>query len=242
MTMAEKEHIVKAFDAELRSLLANMLDMAGAVRGQLASLSTALAGLNRKEAEEVVARDALINLWEKELDAFMETLISKRQPQAVDLRMLLGCWRMTNDFERMGDEVRNAAKGICRIANPAVGQAGEALTELVSVLERLKDMADKMNAALVGMDSKAARQLVEQRDLVSGQVHDALTATVSRIKMNAVTLDDGLEFIRINRALERVAAHMQNIGEAIIFIVEGKDIRHEKLAHEETPDEDDETD
>ena len=237
MAMTEKEHIVKAFDAELKSLLSNMLDMAGAVRGQLAALSTALAGLNREEAEKVVERDALINLWEKELDAFMES-----QPQAVDLRLLLGCWRMTNDFERMGDEVRNAAKGICRLANPAVGQAGEALTELVSVLERLKGMADKMNAALLSMDAKAARHLVEERDLVSEQVHDALTATVSRMKMNAVTLDDGLEFIRINRALERVAAHMQNIGEAIIFIVEGLDIRHEKIAHEEDSDDDDEAD
>lgn len=242
MAMTEKEHIVKAFDAELKSLLSNMLDMAGAVRGQLAALSTALAGLNREEAEKVVERDALINLWEKELDAFMESLISKRQPQAVDLRLLLGCWRMTNDFERMGDEVRNAAKGICRLANPVVGQAGEALTELVSVLERLKGMADKMNAALLSMDAKAARHLVEERDLVSEQVHDALTATVSRMKMNAVTLDDGLEFIRINRALERVAAHMQNIGEAIIFIVEGLDIRHEKIAHEEDSDDDDEAD
>ncbi|MBE5692726.1 MAG: hypothetical protein EGQ34_07535, partial [Sutterella sp.] len=70
--MTEKEHIVKAFDAELKSLLSNMLDMAGAVRGQLSALSTALAGLNREEAEKVVERDALINLWEKELDAFME--------------------------------------------------------------------------------------------------------------------------------------------------------------------------
>ena len=77
---------------------------------------------------------------------------------------------------------------------------------------------------------------------MSGQVHDALTATVSRMKMNAVTLDDGLEFIRINRALERVAAHMQNVGEAIIFIVEGLDIRHEKIAHEESSDDDDEAD
>lgn len=61
MAMTEKEHIVKAFDAELKSLLSNMLDMAGAVRGQLAALSTALAGLNREEAEKVVERDALIN-------------------------------------------------------------------------------------------------------------------------------------------------------------------------------------
>ena len=40
-------------------------------------------------------------------------------------------------------------------------------------------------------------------------------------------LDTGLELIRINRALERVAAHMQNIGEAVVFAVEGLDIRHE---------------
>ena len=197
------------------------------------------ADADRDRAEEVFASDDEVDALYERAEQVVVDLIRKGDADATHLSELLMAAKY---FERMGDEVRNAAKGICRLANPAVGQAGEALTELVSVLERLKGMADKMNAALLSMDAKAARHLVEERDLVSEQVHDALTATVSRMKMNAVTLDDGLEFIRINRALERVAAHMQNIGEAIIFIVEGLDIRHEKIAHEEDSDDDDEAD
>lgn len=89
MAIHQNGHLVKAFDAELRNLHEGLLDMARAVRRQLDDMGDALVNLNAQAASEVVARDAEINDWEVRLDAFMETLISRRQPQAIDLRMLL---------------------------------------------------------------------------------------------------------------------------------------------------------
>ena len=230
MAIHQNGHLVKAFDAELRNLHEGLLDMARAVRRKLDDMGDALVNLNAQAASEVVARDAEINDWEVRLDAFMETLISRRQPQAIDLRMLLGCSRMTNDFERMGDEIRNAAKGVRRLSGPGADLAGASREEIGALLKAhalLHVMSDDMIACCEAMDVSRARALLERRSVVSSEVSAALHDTIADMKAGEVPLDTGLELIRINRALERVAAHMQNIGEAVVFAVEGLDIRHE---------------
>ncbi|WP_295480465.1 phosphate signaling complex protein PhoU [Sutterella sp.] len=227
MTLNVKKHSVKAFDAELEVLHKNILDMARAVRQQLDDVGDALMKGDTDAAEQVVARDKVINEWEMELDAFMETLISRRQPQAIDLRMLLGGCRMTNDFERMGDEIRNAAKGIRRLDMPLTGAASDTAASLVKIYALLQVMADDMIAGIDDLDLERARALVRRRTVVSSEVHESLVSIINRMKAGEISIDDGLAFIRINRALERVAAHMQNIGETVVFVVEGLDIRHD---------------
>lgn len=227
MTLNVKKHSVKAFDAELEVLHKNILDMARAVRQQLDDVGDALMKGDTDAAEQVVARDKVINEWEMELDAFMETLISRRQPQAIDLRMLLGGCRMTNDFERMGDEIRNAAKGIRRLDMPLTGAASDTAASLVKIYALLQVMADDMIAGIDDLDLERARALVRRRTVVSSEVHESLVSIINRMKAGEILIDDGLAFIRINRALERVAAHMQNIGETVVFVVEGLDIRHD---------------
>ena len=227
MTLNVKKHSVKAFDAELEVLHKNILDMARAVRRQLDDVGDALMKGDTDAAEQVVARDKVINEWEMELDAFMETLISRRQPQAIDLRMLLGGCRMTNDFERMGDEIRNAAKGIRRLDMPLTGAASDTAASLVKIYALLQVMADDMIAGIDDLDLERARALVRRRTVVSSEVHESLVSIINRMKAGEISIDDGLAFIRINRALERVAAHMQNIGETVVFVVEGLDIRHD---------------
>lgn len=227
MTLNVKKHSVKAFDAELEVLHKNILDMARAVRQQLDDVGDALMKGDTDAAEQVVARDKVINEWEMELDAFMETLISRRQPQAIDLRMLLGGCRMTNDFERMGDEIRNAAKGIRRLDMPLTGAASDTAASLVKIYALLQVMADDMIAGIDDLDLERARALVRRRTVVSSEVHESLVSIINRMKAGEISIDDGLAFIRINRALERVAAHMQNIGETVVFVIEGLDIRHD---------------
>ncbi|MDO5530548.1 phosphate signaling complex protein PhoU [Sutterella sp.] len=227
MTLNEKQHVVKTFDKDLKNLHNNILDMARAVHRQLDDAGDALVQLSAETAEQVMARDALINTWEKELDAFMELLISRRQPQAIDLRMLLGCYRMTADFERLGDEIRNAAKGIRKLALPLSDEAKTCAGSLMKVHGLLEVMADDSVAALETVDADRARTLVRRREVVQSEVRGMLVETIEKMKSGKIEIDNGLEFIRINRAFDRVAAHLQNIGEAVVFISEGLDIRHD---------------
>ena len=83
--METKAHTVKRFDAELEELNNNVVKMASAVEEQLGRLGDALVNLNADEAAKVMAEDHVINSWEAELDDYLETIISRRQPQAVEL-------------------------------------------------------------------------------------------------------------------------------------------------------------
>ena len=189
----------------------------------------ALVNLNADEAAKVMAEDHVINSWEAELDDYLETIISRRQPQAVDLRLLLGYYRMTTDFERMGDEIRNAAKGVRKLSElvkPLSEPALANVSTLFSLHALLRVMGDDMIACVRLLDPERARALVARRTIVSAEVDEALSDTVERLKTGELKLADGLEFIRINRSLERVAAHMQNVGETVVFMTEGVDIRH----------------
>lgn len=223
--METKAHTVKRFDAELEELNNNVVKMASAVEEQLGRLGDALVNLNADEAAKVMAEDHVINSWEAELDDYLET----RQPQAVDLRLLLGYYRMTTDFERMGDEIRNAAKGVRKLSElvkPLSEPALANVSTLFSLHALLRVMGDDMIACVRLLDPERARALVARRTIVSAEVDEALSDTVERLKTGELKLADGLEFIRINRSLERVAAHMQNVGETVVFMTEGVDIRH----------------
>ena len=227
--METKAHTVKRFDAELEELNNNVVKMASAVEEQLGRLGDALVNLNADEAAKVMAEDHVINSWEAELDDYLETIISRRQPQAVDLRLLRGYYRMTTDFERMGDEIRNAAKGVRKLGElvkPLSEPALANVSTLFSLHALLRVMGDDMIACVRLLDPERARALVARRPIVSAEVDEALSDTVERLKTGELKLADGLEFIRINRSLERVAAHMQNVGETVVFMTEGVDIRH----------------
>jgi phosphate uptake regulator len=137
--------------------------------------------------------------------------------------------RMTTDFERMGDEIRNAAKGVRKLSElvkPLSEPALANVSTLFSLHALLRVMGDDMIACVRLLDPERARALVARRTIVSAEVDEALSDTVERLKTGELKLADGLEFIRINRSLERVAAHMQNVGETVVFMTEGVDIRH----------------
>lgn len=222
-----EQHIVKRFDEELSELKHNMLEMGRSVRRQLDAVGLVLLKLDHREASEIEAADVDINRQEKDLDAFIECILSSRQPQAVDLRMLLGCLRMTIDFERMGDEVRNAAKGVRKMSSSLEGQLLTTCDALLTIHAHLLVMTTEALLAVEDIDVEKARAVLARQPVVVSEVHAAVVALVEHLKEGHTDVPDGLELIRIAKSLERVGAHLTNVAEAIVFVREGVDIRHQ---------------
>lgn len=219
------EHIAKQFDVELNELQTNMLEMGADVRRQLDAVGRVLLRLDEEEAREVEAADQRINMKEKELDAFIEFILAHRQPQARDLRLVVSSLRMTIDFERMGDEVRSAAKGVRKLRGTVDERLVEMRDELLTLHAHLLVMMDETLTAVKNFDDRLAHAVVARFPVLRKETGVAVKAVVDRMVAGA-GIEDGLELIRIAKALERVGAHMQNIGESIVFIREGVDIRH----------------
>ena len=111
-------HIVKSYDRDLEEVLGEVTAMGRLVREQLVKAADALEKLDADEARSVMTRDAEVNGYEVSVDAKIESVFARRQPAARDLRTLIGMSRVSVDFERMGDEIRNMAGSVlARILN-----------------------------------------------------------------------------------------------------------------------------
>lgn len=222
-------HISKRFDAELDDLKVRTLGMYDDVKQQLDAVGTVLLSLDRQEAEKVVERDAVINGWEVELDQLVEFMISRRQPQASDLRFMIGTLRVIVDLERMGDEIRSAAKGVRNQKGHFKSEGDAVWQSLVKIHALLVAMMQDMRKIMESLDTSGARSLIARRAVVSDEGKATIKAVQSGLQAQQISVPDGLEMIRIARAFERVAAHLQNIAETVIFEVEGIDVRHETM-------------
>lgn len=225
----ENNHIVKSYDAELADLKNRTINMGEALRRQVNAVGDALLTIDEEAARRVVERDAVLNSWEVELDAYVQFLLSRRQPLAIDLRFLMGVLRISVDLERAGDEVESAAKGV-RNQRGRIAETSETIWHsLVKVHALVESMTDDALELLRSPDSARAYALIRRRDVIRSEMKTLVASTAEGLKASSLEVADGLEMIRIARALERVAAHLQNVGETVVFMLEGRDIRHEHL-------------
>lgn len=228
------EHIVRRFDEQIAELQSSAVSMGLAVRQQLAAAGDALLRLSGSEAEAVAARDILINRRELELDRLVEFLFASRQPQARDLRLLIGMLRIGIDLERAGDEIRSSAKGVLA-ERRELGEAGAGPAaarfrdELLEVHSQLTRMAEGMTGALLKFNAAEAQKWMPERESIRVSARKVESGAADAMDDRTLAIREGLAVVRISRAFARIAAHMENVGEAIVFMAEGRDVRADHL-------------
>ena len=104
------EHTVKKFDTELENIRSRVLAMGGLVEQQITSAMDGLASGNLDMLDAVIKNDEKVNRHEVELDEACAHIIAKRQPTAIDLRMVMMVIKTITDLERIGDEAKKIAK------------------------------------------------------------------------------------------------------------------------------------
>ena len=186
------------------------------------------AVLQRREdlAAQVASSDAEVNDLELEIDDRTLTLLALEHPFASDLRQVRSAIRVSTDLERIGDQAVNIAQAAFRLM---------AVPPLKPVLDvdRLADIAlgmlhDSMDA-FAERDAGLARS-VRPRDDEADDLRD----TIFRVLLTHMVADPGtveraMGLILISRALERIADHATNIAEELIFLVEGRVVRHRRV-------------
>jgi phosphate transport system protein len=211
------------FASDLEALKEQLLGMGRAAEERL---RTALAGLiNRDESllTDVVFGDSRLNDLEIAIDQRCFEMMALHQPVAVDLRTVVSVLKINNDLERVGDLAVNVAEAGQRyLQHPPV-------KPLID-LPRMGDLALKMLRealeAFLQRDASLANAVLRQDDWL-----DALTDQVFREVLTYMfgthsTIEPGTDLILISRHLERVGDHASNIAEDVIFLVEGRDVRH----------------
>lgn len=223
-------HIVKSFDRDLDELVGLVKTMGETVSNQLEKAGRALITLDVALAEEVREGDAVVNGQHVNVDAHVEDQIAMRQPQAVDLRRLLGCSRISVDLERMGDEVRNMARSIVRLHDSATEGVLANRSALVMAVATLRNMIDDVMKAFLTDDTELARAVIRRDRMVDDVFRTTLRSLVTHMVEDPGATSGAIELIWIAKALERVGDHTKNVAETVVFIREGADVRHDLIA------------
>jgi phosphate transport system protein len=222
------EHTSKQFDTELETVRTRVLQMGGLVEEQIQRAIDALSSGNMEEIELVKQNDHRVNAMEVELDEACSHIIARRQPAAGDLRLIIAVVKTITDLERIGDEAEKIAR----------------MAKLIHEAERLHmprvDLQHVANLAIAmlrsaldtfaRLDSKAAQRVVQQDEAVDSEFRSILRELITFMMEDPRTISRCLEVLFVAKALERIGDHSKNMAEYVIYMVEGRDVRHMRSA------------
>ena len=132
------EHTSKNFDLELESLRTRVLEMGGMAEQQVRKAVEGLYSGDKTLLETVIRDDSRVNQMEVDIDALCNQIIAKRQPTAIDLRMIVSVLKAVSDLERVGDKARKIARlGIALNSSPAANAPNVELNHMAETSLRM---------------------------------------------------------------------------------------------------------
>jgi phosphate transport system protein len=223
-------HFSSQFNQELENLRSRVLAMGRAVDQQLEDALDALETRNETQARAVIGADLHVNALEVYLDEECGRILARRQPAAGDLRLIFSVIKTVTDIERIGDQAKGVARMAIKLAEfepPPQGVSVRRLGELVGSMVRTA------LAAVSGMDVDLALE-VERADVDADAEYLAVMRQLTtRMSEEPQSVDWALHYVWAARALERAGDHAKNICEYLIYLVQGKDVRHVSIEDRE---------
>jgi len=211
-------------DREIQKLKKKLLILWTVIDEQLEAAVRSLMDQDEDLAAEICRRDDEVDQLEVEVEEECLKILALHQPVAVDLRFIIAAMKINNDLERIGDLAVN-------IARKTRAYAGLPLIDLPFGLEemarKVQDMLRDSLDALLMLDSLLAHEVCS-RDSEIDQMKKIVRREVERVVCEYP--DEAKSLLKLNavaRNLERVADQATNIAEDVIYMVDGKIVRHQ---------------
>lgn len=219
------QHISHKFDEEMEDLRNQVLKMGGLVESQIIGAVDAMHKLDVPAAEEIILKDHKVNALEVSIDESCTRILAKRQPAASDLRMVIAVIKTITDLERIGDEAEKIAKMAIHISEKD-GRFSSRYAGIRHLGEHVRVMVHDVLDAYARLDVDASLKVVRDDDEADRVYQDLLRSLMTYMMEDPRTISEVLDVVWAARALERIGDHAKNIGEYVIYLVKGKDIRH----------------
>ncbi len=213
----------------LQELIAKTVKYSSLVESMISNGIKGLIERDEKLLKRIMEKDEPeANLFEIEIDNMVINALALFQPEAKDLRQILMIQRMNNDLERIGDLAANNADGaLILIQRPEV----KPLLDLPRMAENTTKMIRDSITAFINEDTLLAVQVMQHDDVVDN-LRDQILRDMIAMMSDPKVLERGLQIIRIARNLERIADLATNVAEDVIFIKEGKVVKHQNSVPE----------
>ena len=216
------EHIVKAYDEDLMELSRKIAEMGGLTETMLSTAIKALVRGDTDLAQRVIETDVRLDVLERDIEEKAILTIAKRQPLAVDLRMIISSIRLASDLERIGDLSKNIAKRVVAINGQFAPQ------KIVSGVVHMSDLAlDRMKRiidAYIQRDVQAALEVWNNDEEIDHLYNSLFRELLTYMMEDPRNIGFCAHLLFCAKNIERIGDHATNIAETIHYLVTGKSI------------------
>jgi len=212
-----------AFQRDLDHLKQELLSMGTKVEAAIRKSMAALVKQRPELVAEVISGDRAIDHQETAIEEGCLRVLALHQPVARDLRLILTVIKVNNELERMGDHAKNvaeAAEYLCKHESLPVYQ------DLDHMSVAAMRMVHEALQALIAQDTDLARHVRGEDDEVDDAYGDTLTHLSEVMQRSGDMVERGLHVMTAARNIERIADIATNIAKDVIFLVEGRIVRH----------------
>jgi len=216
------DHIVKSYDQDLMELSRKIAEMGGLTETMLATAIKALVRGDTDLAQRVIETDVRLDVLERDIEEKAILTIAKRQPLAVDLRMIVSSIRLASDLERIGDLSKNIAKRVVAINGQFAPQ------KIVSGVVHMSDLAlDRMKRiidAYIQRDVQAALDVWNHDEEIDHLYNSLFRELLTYMMEDPRNIGFCAHLLFCAKNIERIGDHATNIAETIHYLVTGKSI------------------
>jgi phosphate transport system protein len=218
------QHSSTQFNEEMESIRSKLMEMGGLVEKQVIDASQSLLQADSHLAETVLSTEDKVDELEKLIDEECARVLALRQPAASDLRLIIAVTKCVSDLERIGDESAKIAKMAIQLTEE--GESPRGYVEVRHISNHVRLMLRDALDAFARFDSAKAVEVAVEDSHVDEEYRSAMRSLITFMMEDPRSISRILNIIWSLRALERIGDHARNISEQIIFLVEGKDVRH----------------
>lgn len=215
------------FDEELRALRERVLKIGSLVEMAIRDSVKSLVERDSDLARKVIERDHRINALDVEIDEECIRLIALRQPKAGDLRFITTAMKITTDLERMGDLAEDIAERAIELnEEPQL----KPYIDIPRMAEITEEMVTESLDAFVRGCSKIPYEVIKRDDEVDNLNTQVFNELLFYMIQDPDTVPRATRISYVSKYIERIADHATNIAEMVIYMCEGKIIRHMKVS------------
>jgi len=221
----EQEHLSKRYNQDLEGIRSRVLQMGGLVEAQFRDAMVSLHEGSAELAEKVIQRDVEVNMLDVSLDNVCTQLIVRRQPAANDLRTVMATTKIVTDLERIGDEATKIARSAKNLQNRNVVVMNHYQTIRV-IAETATNMLHDALDAFARLDRELAIKLIGRDALIDREFNAMMKDMMESMTADPTSVSGSMDLLWAAKAIERIGDHATNVGEHVIYIVDGQNIRH----------------
>ena len=216
--MTDDTHIVKSYGEELQFLNDSIIQMGSLTESLLADSMNAITILDKDAVERIVQSDKKINEYRAKIDTQIMTLLVKRAPMAIDLRITITALRISQDLERIGDLAKGNAKKMLPLPLDLSQDLLKSLKRLGSTVE---SQLNKSLDAYIKKSKEAAIEVIGLDEGVNNLAYLAIKEILAFLSKDAKNIEFATNLLFVAKNLERAGDHIRRISENIYYLVEG---------------------